>query len=171
MIPFQIDTKAFILSNPRSGSTLLRLLLNSNRKVVSLHEYGFLHYLFERYNDWKLNDLKIEKFNIFFDDFSRIKKINTWKIDLGKLKYFIQQVAPPNYEKLTELICWFYKNKANGMLSVWKSVLKISPYKHKREVRIKITNCEQFLSRKYFQNKDYLNAFKVCFNALKNNPF
>ena len=246
MIPFQIDTKAFILRNPRSGSTLLGLLLNSNRQVVSIPECGFLHYLFERYKNWNLNDLKTEKLNIFLDDFSRTKKINTWKIDLGKLKHFIQQVAPPNYEKLTELIYWFYKNKAaakvifdknnyyidhvedlkkiwtkanyihlvrdgrdvacsykrldsmaskspfkpilpkeltsienewvnnnkaNGMLSVWKSVLKISPYEHKREVRIRIANCERFLSRKYFQNKDYLNAFKMSFNALKNNPF
>lgn len=51
------------------------------------------------------------------------------------------------------------------MLSVWKFVLKISPYEHKIEVRNRIMNYERFLSRKYFQNKDYIIAFKICFNA------
>jgi hypothetical protein len=129
MILFQIDAKVFVLNNPRSGSTLLRLLLNSNRQVVSPSKCGFLHYFFKRYKDWNLIDLKTEKLNIFLDHFCSTK-INTWK-----------------------------------------SKLKISPYEHKKEVRIKITDDKRFLSKKYFQIKDYFNAFKTCFNALKNNPF
>lgn len=117
----QTRTKAFILTNPRSGSTLFRLILNTNREIVCPPESGFLHWLFEKYKDWNHQDTNSERLSSFLKELSNAKKMNTWRLDYRRLENLIQQDAPLNYEKLTELIYWFYKSEPKSKAIVDKN--------------------------------------------------
>ena len=42
----------FILGNPRSGTTLLRVILHSHENIIVPPECGFLTWLYKDYYDW-----------------------------------------------------------------------------------------------------------------------
>ncbi|MDC3391597.1 sulfotransferase [Candidatus Thioglobus sp.] len=54
------------MGNPRSGTTLLRLILTSNSKITIPPECSFIIWLFDKYSNWKPSDssnfLKVASF-------------------------------------------------------------------------------------------------------------
>ena len=63
------------------------------------------------------------------------------------------------------------KNKTKGMLSVWQSVLKISPPIHTKKILHRIAGYERSLSKKYYLNKSYLRGTLLFLSALMKNPY
>ena len=62
------------------------------------------------------------------------------------------------------------KNKTIGMLSVWRSVLKISPPIYRREILERIAGYQRSLSKKHFHNKNYLKGIRLFVIAIMKNP-
>jgi hypothetical protein len=66
----------FIIGNPRSGTTLFRLMLNKHSKMIVPPEAGFLVWLYK--------DIKDENFNKGYRKFIELlrdtSKIETWNI-------------------------------------------------------------------------------------------
>jgi len=62
--------RTFILGNPRSGTSLLRLMLNANTHIVSPPESGFLHWWYKKYNAWSTADNSKENIAAFVKDLS-----------------------------------------------------------------------------------------------------
>ena len=74
----------FILGSPRSGTTLLRFLLDSHENIYIPLESPYIISLFRKYrniSEW--NEITFEK---LFRDLSFFQKYKLWKADKNKLK-------------------------------------------------------------------------------------
>lgn len=104
----------FIISNPRSGSSLLRILLNHHDSVVIPPECGFVQWLYPSYKDFQISDLKE-----FIKDLSNCKKIETWSLDYDKLYEYIIDKNPSSYSELCRLVYLFYGKSQNKSIQFW----------------------------------------------------
>lgn len=102
----------FILGNPRSGTSLLRLILNTHSLIGVPPESGFLHWWYEKYKNWSaadsINQLKVLE---FVKDLLSSKKIEGWNLDEHQLILFINQNQPKNYLELITSIYKLYTQK------------------------------------------------------------
>jgi hypothetical protein len=100
--------KVFILGNPRSGTSLFRLMLNSHSMINATPECGFLHWWYKKYADWDLSCFNSNRLDQYLSDLESSKRIEDWKMDYTLLKEKIIQEKPENYAKLGELVYIFY---------------------------------------------------------------
>lgn len=94
----------FIIGNPRSGTSLLRIMLNSHSKITVPPECGFIQWWYKKYKNWTKNS-NVEN---FIADLKTSKKIETWQLDFEKLKEFLVNEKPKSYEELVFKIIEFY---------------------------------------------------------------
>ena len=66
----------FILGNPRSGTTLLRLILNAHPKIGVPPECGMIQWWHEKYKNWGSDDT--QEVDQFKKDILSSKKIEDW---------------------------------------------------------------------------------------------
>ncbi len=98
--------KTYILGNPRSGTSLFRLMLNQHSQVVAPPESGFALWWYAKYKNWAITDnSNLEQVERFVHDVSTSKKIETWELDYEYLTALIQREQPKNY---SDLICLVY---------------------------------------------------------------
>lgn len=101
----------FILGNPRSGTTLLRLMLNTHSLIGVPPECGMILWWYDKYKTWsiKSNDepmLVLE----FIKDILSSKKVEDWGLtEKDLLKCFKEK--PKNYIEVFKLIYQNYTNK------------------------------------------------------------
>ena len=99
--------KAFLLGNPRSGTSLLRLIMNSHSKIVAPPECGFLHWWYQKYRDWNLGSLSTSLDN-YLADLLTSKKIETWNIDRNRLREYLYREKPSDYAALSAAVYLYY---------------------------------------------------------------
>lgn len=94
----------FIIGNPRSGTSLFRLMLNSHSSIVVPPECGFIQWWFNKYQDWTA------KSNLagFISDLKTSKKIETWELDSYALGHFLEQRNSHSYQELVFNVIDFY---------------------------------------------------------------
>lgn len=102
---------AFILGNPRSGTSLFRLMLNANRQIVSPPECGFMQWWYEKYKDWKIEDNNSSRLDFFINDLFKSKKIETWQLQKDRIKEIIISNQPQSYNQLSSCIYLAYGKK------------------------------------------------------------
>ena len=100
----------FIIGNPRSGTSLFRLLLTSHSKVHIPPECGFMLWWHQKYQKWDVDFSKTHLSN-FLDDLFAAKKFEFWNLDREALSKEIQRGQPKNYAQLCELIYDFHRNE------------------------------------------------------------
>ncbi|MGE4440332.1 MAG: sulfotransferase [Desulfomicrobium sp.] len=102
----------FILGNPRSGTSLLRLMLNTNNDISVPPECGFYHWLSNKYKTQDFSDtaLFIES---YIEDLKKSKKMETWDIDFNYLRHLIKKTKPATYEQVSLLVYLTYAAKFN----------------------------------------------------------
>src|SRR3546814_7662722 len=99
-----IDRPIFVIGNPRSGTSLLRLMLTNHPEICIAPECGFLQWWYDRYFNWGLNDSRNEdKVDEFIKNFSQSRKIETWNISYQKLRNRIIEEQPRSYAELVSL--------------------------------------------------------------------
>lgn len=105
--------KGFVIGNPRSGTTLLRLMLNAHPDITAPPESGFLQWWFQKYSNWSKEDNeKPKKRQQFIRDIFSSKKIETWGLNEEILDHIIQVKKPSHYGALITLV---YEAYAVGM--------------------------------------------------------
>ncbi len=110
----------FILGNPRSGTTLFRLMMNSHPGVVVPPECGFAEWYYEKYGNWAQDDSEDEtRVAAFVSDLSAAKKIETWELDFGQLTKRILTLIPSSYSQLCEQVYLEYGSKLKTDLQIW----------------------------------------------------
>jgi hypothetical protein len=110
--------RVFILGNPRSGTSLLRLMINSHPALIAPPESGFLHWWFNKYHSWNLqNSNSATDIEQFVADLMTSKKFETWNINKLGLIEFIKLNKPKNYAELGSLIYLFWGNARNKIAS------------------------------------------------------
>ena len=94
----------FILGNPRSGTTLLRLMLNTHSNIGVPPECGMIQWWFKKYGDFGL-DSTIEK-NEFINDIYASKKLEDWNLT----KKDIAEVFKNNPKSYANVFDILYRN-------------------------------------------------------------
>jgi hypothetical protein len=95
----------FIIGSPRSGTTLLRLMVTSHPAIVVPPECGFALWWREKYGDWKQRDPRLDA---FLQDLASSRKFETWKMDLDQLRGHLQGNSPASYAELVSAIYTFF---------------------------------------------------------------
>lgn len=91
----------FIIGNPRSGTSLFRLMLTSHSLICVPPECGFIQWWNSKYNSWSIKDSKnFDSIKNFVHDLSKSKKIETWDLDYSNLESRIYNEMPLNYSDL-----------------------------------------------------------------------
>jgi len=81
----------FVLGRPRSGTTLLRTLLDAHPNIaIPLENSGMIH-LFFRYR--KVRRWDPDKLDEFFDDFFRPDNLKNWKTDREGIRECLEDVS------------------------------------------------------------------------------
>lgn len=91
----------FVIGNPRSGTTLLRLILDSHSLISIPPECGFVVWLSKQYGKWMKDDLSSVAMRMrFVSDLLACRKFETWKLDGQAIARVIEQEQPINYSEL-----------------------------------------------------------------------
>ncbi|MCR9289855.1 MAG: sulfotransferase [Bacteroidetes bacterium] len=111
--------KAFIIGNPRSGTTLLRLMLNAHPEIVAPPECGFLHWWYQKYKNWNDKDaLSVSTISSFIDDLLGSKKIETWNLPRDGIIQYILNKQPDTYADLGALVYKYWAEKKHKSPSI-----------------------------------------------------
>lgn len=95
-------TFCYILGNPRSGTSLFRLMLNAHPHMVAPPECGFIqwnHPTFAAAN-FSLKSTQQE----FAQAVLRSKKMETWGLSAEALEQAFEKVTEPNYQRMCEAV-------------------------------------------------------------------
>ena len=103
--------KVFILGNPRSGTSLFRLMLNQHSKIVAPPESGFMQWWLKKYKNWKTEHNITLRLDDFLNDLYSSSKFETWEINKNKLKNFIISMNPGSYGELIGCVYLFYSER------------------------------------------------------------
>lgn len=99
----------FILGNPRSGTTLLRLMLNTHSLIGVPPESGFLQWWFSKYKNWEeSNSGNSKQILAFLNDLMSSKKIEDWNLNKDLLLEYIIAQKPKNYSQLIDCVYFTY---------------------------------------------------------------
>ena len=90
--------RAFILGYPRSGTSLLRLLLNEHSKIIAPPECGYMQWLFPHFSNWVPED-SIDK---FISAVISSRKFETWDVSEDNLRDHLIRSNSQNYGDLCE---------------------------------------------------------------------
>jgi len=91
----------FIIGSPRSGTSLLRLMLTTHSKIVIPPECGFIVWLYEKYGTWSLdNSVDAASRMQYLDDLLACKKFDTWELERGPLETILVEHQPRDYAAL-----------------------------------------------------------------------
>lgn len=116
-----IDSQPFfILANPRSGSSLLRIVCESHSNITVPPESGFLEWWYTKYKNWNLTDSSTAS-NIeeFCKDLKSSKKFETYNFDFSFFKEKIVEEQPANYSQLISLVYISFGIRNGKNILVW----------------------------------------------------
>ena len=91
----------FILGNPRSGTSMFRLMLNAHSKITVPPESGFALWFVDKYSNIEFNQ---EIYLQFINDLFIAKKFETWELDSEKVLQLINKEKPSSYQSIIELV-------------------------------------------------------------------
>ena len=100
----------FVLGSPRSGTTLLRLMLTCHRHIVVPPECGFCVWLYPQFQDWSWNPRRLEE--EFVPSLIRCRKFDTWDADPEELASFVSRHRPSSYRDLASSVYAYYGQRA-----------------------------------------------------------
>lgn len=143
--------KAFILGNPRSGTSLLRIILNNHKNIIAPPESGFAHWWLKKYGTWQKKDCdNLEKLKSLMNDLMLSRKIETWELDFNALYEKIILTKPSNYSELVTLVYLefitkmdvkviidknnYYINHLKDLLKIWPDAYFIHLVRDGRDV-------------------------------------
>lgn len=110
----------FIIGNPRSGTTMLRLILTSHSELLIPPECGFILWLKDKYAKWRQQDNYISaKRSSFIDDLFCSKKFDTWKLDRRITEEKIIALQPVSYAELCGVVYAAYGSSIGKSYSLW----------------------------------------------------
>lgn len=112
-----MNSPFFILGNPRSGTSLFRLMLNSHPMMIVPPECGFVHWWFNKYKDWSEVDVNTkQRIEEYVEDVLSSKKIEEWSLNKQLLIDEISSIKPLTYQELSMIVYKSYSSKRNSLV-------------------------------------------------------
>ena len=112
-------TPLFILGNPRSGTSLLRIMLTSHPRICVPPESGYIQWWSNKYGYWsKENSEREADVAGYISDLRTSKKIETWNLDYQNLKKLIMEERPASYAELSLLAIDQYARQQNKSVAI-----------------------------------------------------
>lgn len=123
----QSRSPIFIIGNPRSGTTLLRLLLTSHRRICIPPECGFAVWLFDKHHDYKparetvpsSHGLNKRELWQIAAEICATRKFHTWKVNIDDVKEEFIQRKPQNYAEIVAAVYELYATKSFKVGARW----------------------------------------------------
>lgn len=110
----------FIIGNPRSGTTLLRLMLTCHRRIVIPPECGFAVWYRERYEGWPdLCRREPDLLARFADDVLAARKFETWGLSREVLLASLAPRRPASYPEAVEAVYLLYAARVKPAAARW----------------------------------------------------
>lgn len=99
----------FIIGNPRSGTSLLRLMLNQHSEIIVPPEAGFMVYFFNKY--YRKNLKLAQNHKSCIKDIQNSKKFNFWKLNLYESSINSKLQKTHSYLELCDKVYALYANQ------------------------------------------------------------
>ncbi|MFC1620018.1 sulfotransferase [Candidatus Neomarinimicrobiota bacterium] len=106
----------FIIGNPRSGTTLLRLMLTCHLEVVIPPEGAFMLQLYRRYG-WR--PLLRGQLRAFVGRVLAAEKMKFWNLDAADLTCFLLHTGARSYHDLVAGVYRFYAQRQKPACRLW----------------------------------------------------
>lgn len=120
MTEIQSDSPIFVIGSPRSGTTLLRLILTSHSYILIPPECGFIIWLKNKYGKWNIYDNKNRQLvNKFISDLFACKKFETWKMNKSIIEDMIINNNPQTYKELCFVIYAAFSASLGRNFTIW----------------------------------------------------
>jgi len=114
------EQPVFIIGNPRSGTTLLRLAVTSHSNVCIPPEAGFLCWFADIYGTWTHSAwLSQNNTKNFLEAVSASKKFETWGLNISDLFDAYKFAPPVDYASACAIIYNEYRKKNKPSASIW----------------------------------------------------
>ncbi len=107
----------FVLANPRSGSSMFRLMLNAHSNITVPPESGFALWYADKYSG--VDGYNQEICKSFVDDVFRAKKFETWGVSRQILLETITNSKPKSYVGMVDSVCEAYAVRNGKKSSVF----------------------------------------------------
>lgn len=116
----KLNSPLFIIGSPRSGTSLLRLILTSHSQILVPPECGFIIWLHTKYASWNVTDNEnSSKLESFLDDLIACKKFDTWMLDKIVIEKQIASYKPANYAELCAVVYCAFGVNSNKNFAIW----------------------------------------------------
>lgn len=99
----------FIIGNPRSGTSLLRLMLNNHPLISVPPECGFVVWLHEKYKEESFLDKNVVE--NFITDVMKSRKFETWGVDRETIESFVLSRSFQQYKEIASAIYFAFALK------------------------------------------------------------
>jgi len=110
----------FVLGNPRSGTTLLRLALTAHPALVVPPEAGFICWLHDQFGAWGGEQwANVELVRRFVDHVAGTRKFSTWNIGAAELMPYLATRKPATYSEACSAIYEAYVLRTKPGASRW----------------------------------------------------
>lgn len=115
-----MSNPVFVLGNPRSGTSLLRLMLTSHPELVIPPEAGFMCWFHSKYSalsavEW----LEPSTIACFAADVFSSKKFTTWNLSESELLASLRSCRPENYAEACECVYLAFLKKFKPSAKRW----------------------------------------------------
>lgn len=97
--------RVFIIGYPRSGTTLLRLMMNKHPRICVPPEAAFLAWLHRDFGEFSFSASAVHDFLVAL---SGTRKIENWKLDFAELERELIARTPANYAELCDGVYDYY---------------------------------------------------------------
>lgn len=115
-----IQQPLFVIGSPRSGTSLLRLVLTSHSKIIIPPECGFIVWLYGKFSRWNKRDsINPTTREHFLNELYACKKFDTWALERITLDGLISNLQPSNYATLCALVYSAYMSKLGRSATIW----------------------------------------------------
>lgn len=116
----QLRCPLFIIGSPRSGTSLLRLVMTSHSGIVIPPECGFITWLHDKYGDWRTGDnTGSGRLKLFINDLLNSKKMETWGLNASDIQTKIGIWQPRNYAELCAVVYATYAARIGKQFVIW----------------------------------------------------
>lgn len=130
----------FIIGNPRSGTTLLRLMLTNHRNIIIPPECGFAIWFYEKYHSLPFSESIIDA---FVQDVATARKIETWNLNYSKLREYLVKSNTTSYPQAVSAVYEFYGHSSGKIFHRWGD--KNNYYLHHIETLYEMYPSAQFI--------------------------